>query len=122
MFDGRLGRTSTHSPVDTQCPFLYCLSLMASEPADLSGTPTESPAARRTWLATSAAAAYLGISSRTLTRWADNGRVPSQRNPAGHRRFNLADLNTVVQDALLAQEDLASAGEQRLSLKEGKEE
>jgi excisionase family DNA binding protein len=38
------------------------------------------------------AAQLLGISSSTLRRWADEGRVATERSSGGHRRFAVAEL------------------------------
>lgn len=40
----------------------------------------------------SEAAAIAGVSSSTLRRWADEGRVPSFRTAGGHRRFRVDDV------------------------------
>jgi excisionase family DNA binding protein len=44
------------------------------------------------WLSLSEASAVLGVHASTLRRWADSGRVPCQRTPGGHRRFNRRKL------------------------------
>lgn len=44
------------------------------------------------WLSLSEASALLGVHASTLRRWADDGRVPCQRTPGGHRRFNRRSL------------------------------
>ena len=41
------------------------------------------------------AAALLGVSPITLRRWADDGKVASQRTPGGQRRFRREDLQAV---------------------------
>jgi excisionase family DNA binding protein len=43
----------------------------------------------------SEAAALLGVSPITLRRWADDGKVASQRTPGGQRRFRREDLQAV---------------------------
>lgn len=40
------------------------------------------------WLSLGDASELLGVHASTLRRWADSGRVPCQRTPGGHRRFN----------------------------------
>lgn len=39
------------------------------------------------WLSLGEAAALLGVHPTTLRHWADQGDLPSQRTPGGHRRF-----------------------------------
>jgi hypothetical protein len=55
------------------------------------------PSARK-WYRTSAAAAFIGVSSKTLLRWTARGRVPCERSPWGHRqrRYRHRDLVAVV--------------------------
>ena len=48
------------------------------------------PRLRTTGLA--GASAALGVSPSTVRRWADSGRVPSQRTAGGHRRFVVSEL------------------------------
>ena len=42
------------------------------------------------------AAKELGISVITLRRWADSGKIRSERSPTGHRRFYLADIKRIT--------------------------
>jgi excisionase family DNA binding protein len=44
------------------------------------------------WLSLGDASDMLGVHPSTLRRWADSGRVPCQRTPGGHRRFNRQQL------------------------------
>lgn len=37
-------------------------------------------------------AKILGVSVKTIRRWADSGKLKSIRSPSGHRRFNLHDI------------------------------
>ncbi len=50
------------------------------------------------WVSLGEAAGLLGVHPTTLRTWADQGEIPSQRTPGGHRRFqrNVLDqwLNT----------------------------
>lgn len=39
------------------------------------------------WISLGEAAAILGVHPTTLRHWADQGDLPSQRTPGGHRRF-----------------------------------
>ncbi len=39
------------------------------------------------WISLGEAAALLGVHPTTLRAWADQGQIPSQRTPGGHRRF-----------------------------------
>ncbi len=47
---------------------------------------------RRQWYPVSAAADFLGISSRTLLRWSAAGRIETWQTPGGHRRFHARGL------------------------------
>jgi excisionase family DNA binding protein len=42
------------------------------------------------------AAKELGISTKTLRRWADSGKIRSERSPSGQRRFFLADIKRIT--------------------------
>ena len=42
------------------------------------------------------AAKELGVSVITLRRWADSGKIRSERSPTGHRRFYLADIKRIT--------------------------
>ena len=44
--------------------------------------------ASRTWLPPSEAAARLHVSAKTVTRWANEGRLDHRRTLGGHRRFD----------------------------------
>jgi hypothetical protein len=54
----------------------------------------------RKWYRTGAAAAFVGISSKTLLRWTAQGRVRCERSPWGHRqrRYRHSDLVALVKD------------------------
>jgi excisionase family DNA binding protein len=52
---------------------------------------------RASWLALGAAAHFLGVDATTLRGWADAGKVRVFRTPGGHRRFDPADLDALVQ-------------------------
>jgi excisionase family DNA binding protein len=51
------------------------------------------------WLALGQAAKYLGVSERTLRKWADEGRIGAFSTPGGHRRFRLSDLDQFLHGA-----------------------
>lgn len=36
------------------------------------------------------------VDSKTVTRWADKGKLPCFRTPAGHRRFHRADVEALL--------------------------
>ncbi len=44
------------------------------------------------WVSLGEAADILGVHPTTVRHWADNGDLPSQRTPGGHRRFRRRDL------------------------------
>lgn len=52
--------------------------------------------AGRLALGLSEAAALAGVSSSTLRRWADEGRIASYRTAGGHRRFRVTDLHAAL--------------------------
>lgn len=49
------------------------------------------------WLSLGPASQLLGIDPDTLRRWADDGRVPAWTTPGGHRRFDRAALQRLVE-------------------------
>lgn len=42
------------------------------------------------------AAALLGVSTRTVTRWAREGRIATKRTPGGQRRFARHDVELLL--------------------------
>lgn len=49
--------------------------------------------AMEAWMTPDAAAAYVGVSQKTLQRWADAGRIECRRvGPGAHRRYRVDDL------------------------------
>ena len=42
------------------------------------------------------AAKELGVSITTMRRWADSGKIRSERSPTGQRRFDLADIKRIT--------------------------
>src|SRR5207253_5800894 len=59
---------------------------------------TRSPARR--WYRIGEAAAFVGVSTKTLLRWTARGRVACERSPWGHRhrRYRHRDLVRMVQE------------------------
>ncbi|HWC41616.1 MAG TPA: helix-turn-helix domain-containing protein [Actinomycetota bacterium] len=55
--------------------------------------------ASRTWLRASEAAARLHVSPKTIARWASEGRLEHRRTLGGHRRYDPALIDALV-DAL----------------------
>jgi excisionase family DNA binding protein len=49
------------------------------------------------WLTASQAAARLQVSAKTVTRWANQGRLPHQRTVGGHRRYDPQLIDALVQ-------------------------
>lgn len=47
------------------------------------------------WLRPVQAAAVLGVSRQTLTRWANNGKLPSRRTKGNHRRYRESDVRAL---------------------------
>jgi len=37
------------------------------------------------------------VSLSTVGKWADEGKLPSFRTPGGHRRFELADVEALIE-------------------------
>ena len=53
--------------------------------------------ASRTWLRTSEAARRLHVTPKTVTRWASEGRLEHRRTLGGHRRYDPALIDALVQ-------------------------
>ena len=47
------------------------------------------------------AAELLGVSTKTIRRWEESGKICSTRTEGGHRRFNVSDLLGNKSDASL---------------------
>ena len=62
------------------------------------GVRVSRPPTRR-WYRTGEAAAFLGVSSKTLLRWTARGRITAERSPWGkrQRRYRHVDLVRLVQ-------------------------
>lgn len=48
-------------------------------------------------LTTGEVATIFGVTTLTVKRWADDGKLPSFRTPGGHYRFNRADVDALKQ-------------------------
>src|SRR5262245_22738597 len=48
------------------------------------------------WLSLQEASALLGVTTSTLRRWGDSGRVPMKRTLGGHRRFPREGIDQLV--------------------------
>lgn len=48
------------------------------------------------YLSTGQAARLLGVSAKTITRWADVGAVPYDITPGGHRRMRRVDVERLA--------------------------
>jgi excisionase family DNA binding protein len=55
--------------------------------------------ASRTWLTASEAARRLHVTPKTVARWASEGRLEHRRTLGGHRRYDPALIDALV-DAL----------------------
>lgn len=44
------------------------------------------------------AAARFGVNPKTVTRWADAGKLPVVRTLGGHRRYRLGDVRAALED------------------------
>lgn len=49
-----------------------------------------------TWLTSQEAARRIGVSIHTLHRWEAQGRITAVRTPTGHRRYDQADIDTLL--------------------------
>jgi excisionase family DNA binding protein len=50
------------------------------------------------WLSLQEASELLGVTTSTLRRWGDSGRVPMKRTLGGHRRFARAAINQLAEE------------------------
>ncbi len=55
------------------------------------------------WLRLGDAAAALGVSLNTLSRWGDAGKLTVYRSPGGHRRYRRADVEALLHAESAAQ-------------------
>ncbi len=42
------------------------------------------------------AAAFIGVSVRSLTRWEEDGHITALRTPGGHRRYRRRDVEALL--------------------------
>jgi putative resolvase len=68
------------------------------------------------------AAQQLGVSVITLRRWADSGKIRSERSPSGQRRFFLADIKRITPRDLKQLDDRITINYARVSSHEQKED
>lgn len=61
------------------------------------------------------AAKELGVSVKTVRRWADAGKLRFERSPSGHRRFYLSDLKRIVPRDLEVLDDRITINYARVS-------
>ena len=59
---------------------------------------SSTPATDRRWLRLSPAAELLGVSTNTLRRWSDAGKVACYRSAGGHRRFRRVDIEALLRE------------------------
>jgi excisionase family DNA binding protein len=53
--------------------------------------------AAQTWLTASEAAARLHVTAKTVTRWANEGRLDHRRTLGGHRRYDPELIDALVE-------------------------
>ncbi|PNJ97805.1 IS607 family transposase, partial [Cylindrospermopsis raciborskii C03] len=64
----------------------------------------------------------LGVSVKTVRRWADSGKLRFERSPSGHRRFYLADIKRIIPRDFNQLEDRVTINYARVSSSDQKEE
>lgn len=67
-------------------------------------------------------AKILGVSVKTVRRWADLGKLKSIRSPSGHRRFNLQDIQKLNNDVSTSRENKITINYARVSSHDQKED
>jgi excisionase family DNA binding protein len=72
--------------------------------------PTARPDPGRTWLSIGLASRLLGVDQDTLRRWADEGRIDAYTTPGGHRRFDRAVVDRLIDGRRPGARPLASMG------------
>jgi excisionase family DNA binding protein len=68
------------------------------------------------------AAKELGVSTKTLRRWADSGKIKSERSPTGQRRFFLADIKRITPRELRQLDERITINYARVSSHDQKED
>lgn len=68
------------------------------------------------------AAKELGISTKTLRRWADADKIRSERSPSGQRRFFLADIKRITPRDLNQVDDRITVNYARVSSNDQKQD
>lgn len=68
------------------------------------------------------AAKELGISITTLRRWADSGKIRSERSPSGQRRFFLAEIKRITPRELNQLDDRITINYARVSSHDQKDD
>ncbi|PNJ92196.1 IS607 family transposase, partial [Cylindrospermopsis raciborskii C04] len=64
----------------------------------------------------------LGVSVKTVRRWADSGKLRFERSPSGHRRFYLADIKRITPRDFNQLEDRVTINYARVSSSDQKED
>ena len=67
-------------------------------------------------------AKILGVSVKTVRRWADSGKLKSIRSPSGHRRFNFEDIQKLNEDTSNIPENKITINYARVSSHDQKED
>lgn len=68
------------------------------------------------------AAKELGVSVKTVRRWADSGKLCYERSPSGHRRFYLADIKRITPRDFNQLEDRVTINYARVSSHDQKDD
>lgn len=68
------------------------------------------------------AAKELGVSVKTVRRWAESGKLRFERSPSGHRRFYLADIKRIAPRDFNQLEDRITINYARVSSSDQKED
>ncbi|PMB43950.1 IS607 family transposase [Fischerella thermalis CCMEE 5205] len=68
------------------------------------------------------AAKELGVSTKTVRRWADSGKIRSERSPSGQRRFFLADIKRITPRELNQLDDRITINYARVSSHDQKQD